>query len=101
MIFFIFIIISSIIPLITQFINKNLDFYDGSILKMLEHGFGKYLEAYVYIVLPLLLFLPFIFIIGYYFLSKNFLLNSSLGDNYLLLKTMLYLCEYKSIHLHQ
>ena len=71
MIFFIFIIISSIIPLITQFINKNLDFYDGSILKMLEHGFGKYLEAYVYIVLPLLLFLPFIFIIGYYFLSKN------------------------------
>lgn len=70
-IIFIFALCLSFIPLIIKFINKNLDFYDGSFLKMLEHGFGKYLEIYIYPIIILLFFLPFFIMFGYYFLYNN------------------------------
>lgn len=49
-------------PIIMVFVEKNLNYYDGSIVNMLSHGAGRYLIDYFYIVLPLLmlfiLFLP-------------------------------------------
>ncbi len=68
---FIFMLIIFFMPLIIRFINKNLDFYDGSFFKMLEHGFGKYLEVYIYPILIFLFLLPFFLMFGYSLLYNN------------------------------
>lgn len=71
----IIILISSIIiffiPLIFKFINKNLEFYNGSIIEMLDHGFGKYFQMILYPSLIIVLLSPFIIVLIYYFIVKN------------------------------
>jgi hypothetical protein len=51
-------------PMIVIFVNKNLNYYDGSIIHMLSHGVGRYLVDNFYILLPivalLILLLPII-----------------------------------------
>jgi len=46
-------------PIIIQFVNKNLDFYDGSFIHMLDHGMGKYILKYIYAIGIFILVLPF------------------------------------------
>lgn len=41
-----------IYPIIEIFIDKNLTYYDGSIINMLSHGIGKYLIKYISIIIP-------------------------------------------------
>ena len=41
-----FLVIILLTPLIVKFIDKNLQFFNGSIIEMLGHGFGRYLEEY-------------------------------------------------------
>lgn len=59
---FLLLILLLISPIIMVFVEKNLNYYDDSIVNMLSHGAGRYLIDYFYIVLPLLmlfiLFLP-------------------------------------------
>ncbi len=71
-IFFINILIILFIPLIIKFINKNLEFYNGSIIEMLDHGFGKYIDIYIYPFLIILIILPFIMIVVYNYILSNY-----------------------------
>jgi hypothetical protein len=41
-------------PMIIIFVEKNINYYDGSIINMLSHGAGGYLIDYLYVILPLL-----------------------------------------------
>jgi hypothetical protein len=60
-------------PLIIKFINKNLKFFNGSIIEMLEHGFGRYFGEYYILFFILLFFIPFIVVFLFvYFRKKNF-----------------------------
>jgi hypothetical protein len=62
-------------PMIIIFVEKNINYYDGSIINMLSHGAGGYLIDYLYVVLPLLailiLSLP---IVIFYLRRYNFLI---------------------------
>lgn len=96
---FIFILIILFLPLIIRFINKNLDFYNGSFLKMLEHGFGKFLAMYTYPVLILLFFLPFFLMFSYYLFNNNkyFILPFSLIISSLFIGLFGYLSLFSGI----
>ena len=63
---FLFILLSSLLisfsPIIIQLVDKNLNYYDGSFIHMLDHGIGKYLVKYYYIIVIFLFLLPFILI---------------------------------------
>lgn len=59
-----------IIPLMQINIQKNLDYYDGSFMKMLNHGMGiflKKLSVLIFLIGGLILFLPFI---TYFFMKS-------------------------------
>ncbi len=45
--------------------------FNGSIIKMLGHGFGRYLEDYYILFFILLFFIPFIIIVLFVYLRKK------------------------------
>ncbi|MDP0561675.1 MAG: hypothetical protein QS721_04820 [Candidatus Endonucleobacter sp. (ex Gigantidas childressi)] len=58
-------------PILLQMINKNLDYYDGSLISMLNHGFGKYVLDYFYVTGVLLFIASFLFVKFICFLKRN------------------------------
>ncbi len=58
-------------PLIVKFIDKNLQFFNGSIIEMLGHGFGRYLEEYYILFFILLFFMPFIIMLLFVYFRKE------------------------------
>jgi len=68
---YIFLLIILLTPLIVKFIHKNLQFFNGSIIEMLGHGFGRYLEEYYILFFILLFFMPFIVMILFVYLKKK------------------------------
>ena len=73
------VLVLSMSPIIMKVVDKNLAYFDGSILHMLSHGMGQYLLSYSYIIFPLLglimIFLPTVIL----FLRKDKILILSLS----------------------
>jgi len=67
-------------PIILQLVNKNLNYYDGSFIHMLDHGFGKYILKYFYLIGILLVISPYLLIksINFFKKSKEFILPLSM-----------------------
>lgn len=66
-----FLVIILLTPLIVKFIDKNLQFFNGSIIEMLGHGFGRYLEEYYILFFILLFFMPFIIMLLFVYFRKE------------------------------
>lgn len=58
-------------PILIQLINKNLDFYNGSFILMLDHGIGKYILKFYVPILILIIFSPFFIVLSFNFLKNN------------------------------
>jgi len=60
-----------ILPVIIVFIEKNLNYYDGSVLQMLSHGAGGYLLEYFYLIFPILSIFILLLPIGFFYIKRN------------------------------
>ena len=60
-----------IYPLTEIFIDKNLTYYDGSIINMLSHGIGKYLIKYITVLIPVFVLVALVSPIIVLYLKKH------------------------------